>query len=135
MPNVRVERTDDGFEATNDRGGRVAIGGPDAEGVFSPVELLLAALGGCELFSVEPLTSQRGHRMVRLATTVTADKIAANELGPITITYDVELPPGDAASTAKSDEVLRAVAARVYEQYCTVGNTLKRPMEVTQVIP
>lgn len=95
MPEVRVERTGDGFEATNDRGARVAIGDSATDGVFTPVELLLAALGGCELVTVEPLTAQRGHRMVRLAATVAADKIATSRLGTITLTYDVELPEGD----------------------------------------
>lgn len=36
MATVNVRRTDDGFEATNERGARVAIGSADEEGVFSP---------------------------------------------------------------------------------------------------
>lgn len=131
MAEVRVERTEDGFEATNARGARVAIGGSDTDGVFTPVELMLAALGGCELVTVEPLTAKRGHRMVRLAATVAAEKVDRSRLGTITITYDVELPEGD----EKADEVLRAVAKRVYDSYCTVGLALKAPMDVVQVIP
>ncbi|MFI0349860.1 OsmC family protein [Actinomadura sp. 9N407] len=131
MTAVNVQRTEDGFEATNDRGARVAIGSPDEEGVFSPVELLLAALGGCELVTVEPLTAKRGHRLVRLAATVRADKIATSTLGTITIEYDVELPEGD----EKAAEVFQAVARRVNERYCTVGNALKNPMEVEQLLP
>ncbi|WP_067478532.1 OsmC family protein [Actinomadura hibisca] len=130
MASVDVRRTDDGFEATNDRGARVAIGTGDAEGAFTPVELLLAALGGCELVTVEPLTAQRGHRLVRLAATVSADKIATSELGTITVTYDVELPEGD----DKAAEVLAKVAQRVHDSYCTVGNALKKPMRVEQVV-
>ncbi|GAA1587042.1 hypothetical protein GCM10009678_81950 [Actinomadura kijaniata] len=131
MATVNVERTADGFQATNDRGARVAIGDGDTEGAFTPVELLLAALGGCELVTVEPLTSQRGHRMARLAATVSADKVATSRLGTITITYDVELPEGD----AEADEVLRKVAKRVHDSYCTVGNALKEPMKVEQIVP
>ncbi|REE99481.1 OsmC family protein [Thermomonospora umbrina] len=131
MATVRVERTEGGFEATNDRGARVAVGGSEEEGVFSPVELLLAALGGCELVTVEPLTAKRGHRLVRLAATVQADKIATSELGTITISYDVELPEGDDKAAAVFD----AVARRVHERYCTVGNTLKNPTPVEQVLP
>lgn len=131
MATVNVERTDDGFQATNDRGARVAIGTGDVEGAFTPVELMLAALGGCELVTVEPLTSQRGHRMARLAATVSADKVATSRLGTITITYDVELPEGD----EQADEVLRKVAQRVHDSYCTVGNALKEPMKVEQVVP
>ncbi|MFI6516550.1 OsmC family protein [Spirillospora sp. NPDC050679] len=130
MASVDVRRTDDGFEAVNDRGARVAIGTGTTEGVFTPVELMLAALGGCEIVTVEPLTAQRGHRLVRLAATVSADKIAESELGTVTVTYDVELPEGD----DKAAEVLAKVAKRVHDSYCTVGNALKKPMKVEQVL-
>jgi putative redox protein len=93
MPTVKVERTDDGgFVARNDRGAEVAIGGADGDGVFSPVELLLAALGGCELVTVEPLTARRGHRLASLAATVHAEKIEPTRLGTVTIIY----PPSTA---------------------------------------
>ncbi|GAA2425524.1 hypothetical protein GCM10010191_42350 [Actinomadura vinacea] len=131
MARVNVERTGDVFEATNDRGARVLMGTSDQEGVFSPVELLLAALGGCEQVSVEPLTAKRGHRLARLAATVEAEKVATSRLGTITITYDVELPEGDEAAA----EVFAKVARRVHESYCTVGNALKEPMKVEQVLP
>jgi uncharacterized OsmC-like protein len=130
MAEVRVERTEDGFQAVNGRGARVAIGDAGAEGVFSPVELLLAALGGCELVTVEPLTAQRGHRMARLAATVQADKVETSRLGTITVTYDVELPEGD----ERAEEVLKAVAKRVHDRYCTVGNALKEPMKIDQIV-
>ncbi|GAA2577528.1 OsmC family protein [Actinomadura fulvescens] len=131
MATVKVERTDDGYQATNDRGARVAIGdSSDVEGAFTPVELLLAALGGCEIVTVEPLTAQRGHRMVRLAATVSADKVATSRLGTITISYEVELPEGD----DKAAEVLAKVAKRVHDSYCTVGNALKEPMKVEQIV-
>ena len=130
MAEVRVERTGDGFRAVNGRGAEVAVGGPDAEGAFTPVELLLAALGGCELVTVEPLTAERGHRMARLAATVQADKVATSTLGTITVAYDVELPEGD----DEAERVLKSVAARVHERYCTVGNALREPMKVDQAV-
>ncbi|MGS2640937.1 OsmC family protein [Streptosporangium sp. LJ11] len=131
MAQVRVERTDDGFVARNDRGAEVAMGGGDEQGVFTPVELLLAALGGCNIVTVEPLTAQRGHRMTRLAMTVQAEKVESSKLGTITITYDVELPEGD----EKAAEVLRAVAHRVEEKYCTVSRALRDNMEINLELP
>ncbi|GAA3215465.1 OsmC family protein [Actinocorallia longicatena] len=131
MGSVRVERTEDGFAATNERGARIEIGGKDADGVFSPVELLLAALGGCELLTVEPLTAKRGHRLARLAATVEAEKSDKIRIGRVTITYDVEAPLGD----DKADEVFRAVAERVHEGYCTVGQALKNETPVVQKLP
>ncbi|GAA2265941.1 OsmC family protein [Nonomuraea roseoviolacea subsp. roseoviolacea] len=125
MANVRVERTDDGgFRATNARGAEVRMGGGDEDGVFTPVELLLAAVGGCNIVTVEPLTAQRGHRLVRLAMTVESEKVQPNLLGPVTITYDVELPSEEA------DAVYRAVAQRVHEKYCTVSRSLQEGTEV-----
>jgi putative redox protein len=132
MATVNVERTPDGkFFGTNARGARVAIGSSDEEGVFSPVELLLVALGGCELVTVEPLTAKRGHRLVRLAVVVEAEKVEPTKLGPITATYDIELPPGD----DKAAEVFQAVAHRVHEHHCTVGRALRENMETIQVLP
>lgn len=131
MPSVFVERTDDGFQATNDRGARVAIGGGDEPGVFSPVELLLAALGGCEIVTVEPLTAKRGHRLVRLAVRVQAEKVEPTKLGPVTGTYEIELPAGD----DKAYEVFAAVAHRVHEHHCTVGRALREHTETIQVLP
>jgi putative redox protein len=132
MASVRVERTDDGgFVARNDRGAEVTIGGADEDGVFSPVELLLAALGGCEIVTVEPLTAKRGHRLVRLATTVQAEKIAPTKLGRVTVTYDVEFPEGD----DEAPKVFADVARRVHDNHCTVGRALREVTESTQVLP
>lgn len=131
MANVSVERTDDGgFRATNARGAEVRIGGGDEDGVFTPVELLLAAVGGCNIVTVEPLTAQRGQRLIRLAMTVESEKVEPNLLGPVTVTYDVELP-----SSEKADEVYRAVATRVHEKYCTVSRTLQEGTEVRLELP
>lgn len=132
MASVRVERTDEGgFVARNDRGAEVAIGGSGDDGVFTPVELLLAALGGCELVTVEPLTADRGHRLVRLAATVGAEKVAPTKLGAITVTYDVELPAGDDDAA----EVFTSVAHRVHEKHCTVGRALREVTPTEQVLP
>jgi putative redox protein len=131
MASVRVERTDEGFVARNGRGAEIAIGGSAEDGVFTPVELLLAALGGCEIVTVEPLTAKRGHRLVRLAATVQAEKVEPTRLGTITVTYDVEPPPGDdEAATVFTD-----VAHRVHEHHCTVGRALREVTTTEQVLP
>lgn len=128
---VHVERTDDGYVGTNGRGARVAMGSSDEDGVFSPVELMLVALGGCEIVTIEPLTAKRGHRLVKLAATITAEKEAPTKVGTITVTYEVELPEGD----DKAAEVFKAVAHRVHENHCTVGRALREVTESVQVLP
>jgi uncharacterized OsmC-like protein len=131
MSQVRVERTETGFVARNERGAEIAVGSGDEQGVFTPVELLLAAVGGCNIVTVEPLTAQRGHRLVRLAVEVSAEKIEPTLLGKITMTYDVELPEGD----PQADEVFRAVAERVHEKHCTVSRSLRKGTEVVVELP
>jgi len=54
---VEVERTEDGFVARNDRGAEIRFGTGGEDASFTPVELLLAALGGCNVVTVEPLTA------------------------------------------------------------------------------
>jgi putative redox protein len=126
--NVTVERTETGYRATNSFGASINFG---VEGTFSPVELLLAALGGCNIVTVEPLTAKRGHRLKGLAATVTAEKVAPNKIASVTVTYDVELPPDD----PEADAVFRAVAERVHERICTVSTALEELTPVTVVLP
>jgi uncharacterized OsmC-like protein len=123
---VTVERTDDGgYVARNVRGAEVRFtgnGGPE----FTPVELLLAALGGCNIVTVEPLTAQRGHRLTRLAATVEGEKERPARLVSVTMTYDVALPEGDNQAQA----VFEKVAERVHERYCTVSQALRESVPV-----
>jgi uncharacterized OsmC-like protein len=132
MAKVDVVRTLDGdYVGSNERGARVAIGSSTQDGVFSPVELLLIALGGCELVTIEPLTAKRGHRLNKLAVTVTVEKVSPTKLGAVTSTYDIELPEGD----SEAAEVFRSVAHRVHENHCTVGKALREATETLLVLP
>jgi uncharacterized OsmC-like protein len=132
MVKVDVVRTLDGdYVGTNDRGARVVIGSSTEDGVFSPVELLLIALGGCELVTIEPLTAKRGHRLNKLAVTVTVEKVEPTKLGSITSTYEIELPEDD----EEAAEVFRSVAHRVHENHCTVGRALRDNTETLLVLP
>jgi uncharacterized OsmC-like protein len=117
---VEVERTDDGFIARNDRGAVISFGTGGEDADFTPVELLLAALGGCNIVTVEPLTAKRGHRLVRLAATVESEKIKPSQLGTIVMRYNVELPPDD----DEAAKVFHDVAERVHERACTVSTAL-----------
>jgi len=122
MYQINVERTEDGrYIATNDRGARIELTGNGEGPNFSPVELLLVAVAGCNIVSTEPLTAQRGHRMARLVASATSEKIERNKLGPVTLSYTVELPEGD----AEAAKVFRDVAERVEERHCTVSRSLR----------
>jgi uncharacterized OsmC-like protein len=119
---VSVERTaDDRYVASNARGARVELTGTGEGPLFSPVELLLVAAIGCNIVTTEPLTAHRGHRLPRLTISATSSKIERNKLGPVTITYSVTFPPGD----AEAERIFREVAERVEERHCTVSRSLR----------
>jgi putative redox protein len=131
MAKVNVERDDDGgYRARNDRGDEIVFSDGTGGTGFTPVELLLAAVGGCNIVSVEPLTAKRGHRLVKLSMSVAADKVEPNRLGTVTVTYDVEMPPGD----DQARDVFEAVAQRVHQRACTVSRSLSQGTEVDVVV-
>ncbi|WP_214110906.1 OsmC family protein [Acrocarpospora catenulata] len=130
MTPVHVERTPSGeFVASNERGASVKIGSVTQDGVFSPVELLLIAVGACNLVTVEPLTAQRGHRLPRLAMSVTAEKAAPTLLESVTVTYEVELPE------SLSPEKFAEIAERVHHRHCTVTRSLEHGTPVKLNLP
>jgi uncharacterized OsmC-like protein len=128
---VTVERTEDGFVGRNNRGAEIPFGTGGDDSAFTPVELLLVALGGCNIVTVEPLTAKRGHRLVRLAATLDAEKINPNTLGAITVTYDIELPAGDSDAA----QVFHDVAHRVHARACTVSTALENRTQIDLVVP
>ncbi|WP_155361397.1 OsmC family protein [Acrocarpospora macrocephala] len=129
MAPVHVERTPDGFVASNERGAHLKIGSATDEGVFSPVELLLIAVGACNIVTVEPLTAQRGHRLPRLAVSITATKAEPTLLDTVTVTYEVELPE------SLTPEKFAEIAERVHQRHCTVSRSLERGTEVKLNLP
>ena len=71
---VRVERTSGGrYTAANIRGGEIAVGSGD-NAAFTPVELLLAALGGCTAIDTDIATGRHAEP-TEFTVTVTGDKI------------------------------------------------------------
>ena len=95
---VSIERVSAGrFTARNGRDGRITFGtGGGAD--FTPVELLLAALGGCTALDVDVLTSRRAEPDT-FGVEVGAEKVrdsAGNHLADIEVTFRVVFPAGDA---------------------------------------
>ncbi|MBM7772586.1 putative OsmC-like protein [Actinokineospora baliensis] len=124
MTTIRTERTGvHVFTAVNDRGASVEVGRAGQEGVFSPVELLLAAAAGCVGITAEELVMRR---------TGVAPKVEATDVRPAGahqldgVRIEVDLGGVDEATRAEVVAVVnRAVAA-----LCTVTRTLKRSTAV-----
>ncbi|MEU0079841.1 OsmC family protein [Micromonospora tulbaghiae] len=123
---VEIERTSVGrYVARNARGGELAMGtGEDA--TFTPVELLLAALGGCTAVDVDHVTSRRAEP-TRFAVTVSGDKIrdpeAGNRMENLTVTFAVTFPDG--ADGDRAREVLPRSLRQSHDRLCTVSRTVE----------
>lgn len=128
---LTVERVAAGtYAAANDRGGRLVFGsGGGAE--FTPVELLMAAIGGCTAIDVDILTSRRAEPD-SFEIEVDAEKVrdeAGNHLANIEVTYRITFPAG--ADGDKARGVLPEAVRQSHERLCTVSRTVEMPTPVT----
>ena len=122
---VRLERIENSrYLITNDRGGQISIGtgqGTD----FTPVDLLLAGIGGCTAADVDILTSRRAEPD-SFEVLVDADKVrdeAGNHLAGIVVTFRVRFPDGDQGGKART--LLPDAVKKSHERLCTVSRTVE----------
>lgn len=128
---VSLERLDTGvYRATNPRGGQVTFGSRAGD-AFTPVEMLLAAIGGCSALDVDVVTGRRS-AADHFEVVVEADKVrddGGNILQDLTLTFRVSFPEGDAGDRAR-DLVPRA-ARTSHDRTCTVSRTIEAGTPVT----
>lgn len=127
---VRLDQIEHGrFRVTNDRGASIEIGtGDDAD--FTPVELLLAAIGGCSSLDVDFITAKRS-APERFTTTVSGAKIRdenGNRMTNLAVTFDVAFPNTDGGHAAR--DVLPKAVQRSHDRLCTVTRTVETGAEV-----
>jgi putative redox protein len=123
---VDIQRTSVGrYVARNVRGGSISMGTGD-EDSFTPVELLLAAIGGCTAIDVDLITSRRAEPNEFLVK-VTGDKIrgeaGGNRLENLTVEFTVEFPDGKAGDAAR--ETLPRSVQMSHDRLCTVSRTVE----------
>lgn len=135
---VVVERTATGhFLATNARGGTLHFGtasddGPTTE--FTPVELLLAAIGGCTAADVDVATARHAEPAA-FSVSVTGDKISdelGNRMTNLVVTFDVAFPDGEGADRARA--ILPRAVKASHDRLCTVSRTVETGTPVTVTI-
>jgi putative redox protein len=122
---VTIKRLTTGtYVVTNDRGGELRIGtgqGTD----FTPVDLLLAALGGCTAVDVDLVTSRRAEPD-EFTVQVDGEKVRdadGNRLTDLAITFHVTFP-----ATAEGDEaraILPDIVRKSHDRLCSVGRTVE----------
>lgn len=130
---VRLERTGERtFRATNERGDTLDLG--QGEGMFTPVELLLAAMAGCSAIDVDILTSRRAEP-TGFEVTAGGEKLRdrdGSHMGPIEVSFSVTFPEGPEGDAAR--EQLPKAVQRSHESICTVSRTVLLPTEVSTVV-
>ena len=124
LRSVSVERTATGhFTAVNARGDRLAFG--TAGDGFTPVELLLAAIGGCTMADVDVATGRHAEPD-RFTVTVTGHKISdedGNRMTDLEVTFSVAFPEGAGGDRARA--ILPRAIKSSHDRLCTVSRTVE----------
>ncbi|MBG0565433.1 OsmC family protein [Actinoplanes aureus] len=125
LRSVTLQRTSLGqYEVHNARGGTIVVGVGDGTD-FTPVELLLAALGSCTGADVDYITSKRAEPD-SFSVQVTGDKVrdetGGNRLVNLTVELRVTFPEGAAGDAAR--EALPRAARMSHDRLCTVSRTV-----------
>jgi uncharacterized OsmC-like protein len=122
---VEIERTGLGrYTARNVRGGTLNMGGGD-DADFSPVELLLAAIGGCTAVDVDYITVKRAEPE-KFTVTVSGDKIRdeqGNRMTNLSVEFVITFPEGAAGDAARA--VLPKAVEMSHDRLCTVSRTVE----------
>lgn len=133
---VRLERIENSrYIVTNDRGGQLRIGAGGGGGTdFTPVDLLLAGIGGCTAIDVDILTSRRAEPD-SFEVAVDAEKVRdenGNHLTDIVVTFRVRFPAGEQGDKARA--LLPDAVRKSHDRLCTVSRTVELGTPVTDRI-
>jgi uncharacterized OsmC-like protein len=133
LRSVRVDRVAAGqYTATNPQGVTISFGSGDE--LFSPVELLLAAIGGCTAIDADVATSRHAEPS-QFCVTVTGHKIQ-DELGSrmtgLEVTFRVTFPEGAEGDAARA--ILPRAVKLSHDRLCTVSRTVEIGTPVTSTI-
>ena len=131
---MTIRRTGPGaFVARNARGGEVSFGSGDDD-AFTPVELLLAAIGGYSGIDVDLITGRRA-QPASFEVTVSATSArggGGSHLEDISVVFDLVFPPGDAGDAARA--VLPDAVRKSHDRLCTVSRTVELPTPVSMTV-
>ena len=123
---VTITRTSAGrFTAVNGRGGILEFGTGDALD-FTPVELFLAAIGGCTAVDVDILTTRRAEPetfVVQVDGEKNEGREGGNRMEDLSVTFRLRFPEGEGGDAARA---LLPVAVKMsHDRLCTVSRTVE----------
>ncbi|MDO3703138.1 OsmC family protein [Micromonospora sp. C28SCA-DRY-2] len=123
---VKIERTSVGnYVVRNARGGSISMGTGE-DGSFTPVELLLAAIGGCTAIDVDHITSRRAEPTgfsVEVSGDKVRDEAGGNRMRNLTVEFTVRFPAGPDGDRAR--EALPRSLQQSHDRLCTVSRTVE----------
>jgi uncharacterized OsmC-like protein len=122
---VTITRTSAGrYTAGNGRGGTLEFGTGDVDD-FTPVELFLAAIGGCTAVDVDILTTRRAEPE-SFVVQVDGDKVrdeGGNAMEELSVTFRLRFPEGEGGDAART--LLPEAVQRSHDRLCTVSRTVE----------
>jgi putative redox protein len=121
------------YTVTNERGGTIPVG-TGSDGEFTPVELMLAAIGACTAVDVDVVTSRRAEPTA-FTVEVGAERIRdalGNRLTDIAVTFHVSFPEGEGGDAAR--ELLPGAVRRSHDSLCTVTKTIELGTPVSSTV-
>ncbi|MGW1643146.1 OsmC family protein [Streptomyces lavendulae] len=131
LRSVTVERTGPGlFTATDSRGDTITFT-TGSHGGFTPVELFLAAIGGCSAADVDAATTRHAEP-TRFSVTVhghKAENADGNLLTDLETAFTVRFPEGGGGDRARA--ILPRAVKTSHDKLCTVSRTVEAGTPVT----
>lgn len=128
---VSITRTSPGrYTAANGRGGVLVFGTGDVVD-FTPVELLLTAIGGCTAVDVDILTTRRAEPQ-SFVVQVDGEKVRdedGNRMEELCVTFRLTFPEGEGGDAARA--LLPDAVKRSQDRLCTVSRTVELGTPVT----
>jgi len=123
---VTVTRTSAGrYTAVNGRGGLLDFGTGEVDD-FTPVELFLAAIGGCTAVDVDIFTTRRAEPesfVVQVDGKKNEGGEGGNRMEELSVTFRLKFPEGEGGDAARA--LLPGAVQRSHDRLCTVSRTVE----------
>jgi uncharacterized OsmC-like protein len=119
------------FTAINARGAEIKVGRSQDGADFSPVELLMAALGACAALSADHVISRRLGDEAPIDMVVEADKdIEADRVTEVRTKFELDM-----SNLSEADQAtLVKLVAKSVERTCTVSHTVEPGVPVVLTV-
>jgi len=122
---VTITRTSVGrYTAVNGRGGTLEFGTGNVDD-FTPIELLLTAIGGCSAVDVDLLTTRRAEPE-SFEVQVDGEKVrdeGGNRMEGLSVTFRLKFPEGEGGDAARA--LVPEAVKRSHDRICTVSRTVE----------